>query len=294
MASTVRRGAHAAITARSSGLLAWLVRGVTTRRMEIRLLGPVEVRDGERVVPLPRRQQRALLAALALRAGEVVSTDRLVADLWGETRSRFGDRVASEHRCGIAQAARAGRPRHAGARLPARRAARSRRQPPLRTAAQGSTRRGAGGQGPAAERSARALARARARRPRRRGLRAPRGRAPRRAAGDGAGGPHRRRARARPARRARRGARAPRRRPPAARSLPRPADARALPLRPPGRGARGLPRLRGSRAPTSSGSTPRPSCRSSSGGSCARIPSSTHRQRSQRIRRHGRSRSSGS
>jgi DNA-binding SARP family transcriptional activator len=52
--------------------------------MEIRLLGPLEVQDGDRVVSLPRRQQRALLAALALRAGEVVSTDRLVADLWGE------------------------------------------------------------------------------------------------------------------------------------------------------------------------------------------------------------------
>ena len=52
--------------------------------VEIRLLGPLEVRDGDRVVSLPRRQQRALLAALALRAGEVVSTDRLVADLWGE------------------------------------------------------------------------------------------------------------------------------------------------------------------------------------------------------------------
>ena len=52
--------------------------------MEIRLLGPLEVRDGERVIDLPRRQQRALLAALALRAGEVVATERLVADLWGE------------------------------------------------------------------------------------------------------------------------------------------------------------------------------------------------------------------
>ena len=52
--------------------------------MEIRLLGPIEVRDGERTVPLPRRQQRALLAALALHAGEVVSTDRLIAALWGE------------------------------------------------------------------------------------------------------------------------------------------------------------------------------------------------------------------
>ena len=53
--------------------------------MEIRLLGPLEVSHGGNVLVLPRRQQRALLAALALRAGEVVSTDRLVADLWGES-----------------------------------------------------------------------------------------------------------------------------------------------------------------------------------------------------------------
>jgi DNA-binding SARP family transcriptional activator len=52
--------------------------------VQIRLLGPLEVRDGERVIPLPRRQQRALLAALVLRVGQVVSTDRLIADLWGE------------------------------------------------------------------------------------------------------------------------------------------------------------------------------------------------------------------
>src|SRR5687768_1092835 len=52
--------------------------------VEIRLLGPLEVRDGNGVIVLPRRQQRALLAALALRPDEVVSTDRLVADLWGE------------------------------------------------------------------------------------------------------------------------------------------------------------------------------------------------------------------
>jgi DNA-binding SARP family transcriptional activator len=52
--------------------------------VEIRLLGPLEVRDGGVTFTLPRRQQRALLAALALRAGETVPTDRLVADLWGE------------------------------------------------------------------------------------------------------------------------------------------------------------------------------------------------------------------
>jgi DNA-binding SARP family transcriptional activator len=52
--------------------------------VEIRLLGSLEVREGEHVLDVRRRQQRALLAALALRAGEVVSTDRLIVDLWGE------------------------------------------------------------------------------------------------------------------------------------------------------------------------------------------------------------------
>jgi DNA-binding SARP family transcriptional activator len=51
--------------------------------MEFRLLGPVGVlRDGV-VLPLPRRKQRALLAALLLRPGETVPVDRLVDQLWG-------------------------------------------------------------------------------------------------------------------------------------------------------------------------------------------------------------------
>ncbi len=52
--------------------------------LEFRLLGPLEVRDGERLVALPRQKQRALLAALLLRAGQVVARDRLIDDLWGE------------------------------------------------------------------------------------------------------------------------------------------------------------------------------------------------------------------
>jgi class 3 adenylate cyclase/tetratricopeptide (TPR) repeat protein len=52
--------------------------------VEVKLLGPLEVRIDERVVELRRPKQRALLALLALRAGEVVSTDRLVDELWGE------------------------------------------------------------------------------------------------------------------------------------------------------------------------------------------------------------------
>jgi DNA-binding SARP family transcriptional activator/tetratricopeptide (TPR) repeat protein len=51
--------------------------------MQFLLLGPFEVRDGERVVPVPRRKHRALLALLVLRAGERVSTDALLEELWG-------------------------------------------------------------------------------------------------------------------------------------------------------------------------------------------------------------------
>src|SRR4051812_25210805 len=52
--------------------------------MDFRILGPIEVADGDRVVPLPRPKQRALLAVLLLNAGKLVSTDRLIDELWGE------------------------------------------------------------------------------------------------------------------------------------------------------------------------------------------------------------------
>ena len=49
-----------------------------------RILGPLEVLADGRPVRLGGPQQRALLALLLLGANRVVSTDRLVADLWGE------------------------------------------------------------------------------------------------------------------------------------------------------------------------------------------------------------------
>jgi DNA-binding SARP family transcriptional activator len=52
--------------------------------LEFRILGPLEVLDGDRAVALPRGRARALLARLILDAGNVVSTDRLISDLWGE------------------------------------------------------------------------------------------------------------------------------------------------------------------------------------------------------------------
>ena len=52
--------------------------------MEFRLLGPLEVLEGGRVVPVGGSKQRALLAVLLLHANEVVSRDRLIDELWGE------------------------------------------------------------------------------------------------------------------------------------------------------------------------------------------------------------------
>jgi len=52
--------------------------------MEFRVLGPLEARDGERTMSLGGARQRALLAILLLHAGEVVSVDRLIDELWGE------------------------------------------------------------------------------------------------------------------------------------------------------------------------------------------------------------------
>src|SRR5262245_58145764 len=53
-------------------------------RLEVKLLGPVEVTIGGRRVEMRRRMQRALLAVLALDVNRVVSTDRLIDALWGE------------------------------------------------------------------------------------------------------------------------------------------------------------------------------------------------------------------
>jgi DNA-binding SARP family transcriptional activator len=52
------------------------------QRIEFRVLGPFEVSMEGRALELRRRKQRALLALLLLHAGEVVSTDRLIEELW--------------------------------------------------------------------------------------------------------------------------------------------------------------------------------------------------------------------
>ena len=53
--------------------------------MEFRLLGPLEVVEHDRVLVLGGGRQRALFAMLLLHANEVVSADRLIDGLWGQT-----------------------------------------------------------------------------------------------------------------------------------------------------------------------------------------------------------------
>lgn len=53
-------------------------------RLDFRILGPLEVLDGERALSLSGRKQRALLALLLTHANEAVSTDRIADELWGE------------------------------------------------------------------------------------------------------------------------------------------------------------------------------------------------------------------
>ena len=52
--------------------------------MEFRILGPLEVWDGGGEVFLGGAKPRALLAGLLLHPNEVVPTDRLIDELWGE------------------------------------------------------------------------------------------------------------------------------------------------------------------------------------------------------------------
>jgi DNA-binding SARP family transcriptional activator len=53
--------------------------------VEFRILGPLEVRRDGRPVRIAGAKERALLAILLLRAGEPVSVDRLIDELWGDS-----------------------------------------------------------------------------------------------------------------------------------------------------------------------------------------------------------------
>jgi len=58
--------------------------------MDFGILGPLQIRDGDRELRLTGGKQRAVLAILLLHAGEVVSSDRLIDDLWGDEPPESG------------------------------------------------------------------------------------------------------------------------------------------------------------------------------------------------------------
>src|SRR6188508_2466193 len=61
-----------------------MLRSATATRssMDFRILGPLEVEEDGRQIPLGGEKQRALLALLLLSRGRPVSTDRLIDEIW--------------------------------------------------------------------------------------------------------------------------------------------------------------------------------------------------------------------
>jgi DNA-binding SARP family transcriptional activator len=65
--------------------------------VEFRILGPLEVCEQGSPLALGGARQRALLALLLTRANEVVSTDRLIDELWGERPPKAADNALQYH-----------------------------------------------------------------------------------------------------------------------------------------------------------------------------------------------------
>jgi predicted ATPase/DNA-binding SARP family transcriptional activator len=65
--------------------------------MEFRLLGPLEVVDGDEVVEIAGSKRRVVLALLVLRANEVVRSERLIDELWGERAPRNAAAALHNH-----------------------------------------------------------------------------------------------------------------------------------------------------------------------------------------------------
>lgn len=65
--------------------------------MEFRLLGPVEVEDAGEPLPLGGRQRKTLFSLLLVQAGEPVTTDQLVGELWGDNQPSTARKTVQAH-----------------------------------------------------------------------------------------------------------------------------------------------------------------------------------------------------
>jgi DNA-binding SARP family transcriptional activator/streptogramin lyase len=65
--------------------------------MDFRILGPLEVLDNDRVLDVGGGKQRSVLALLLLHANEVVSSDRLIEELWPEEPPPSAPKIVQAH-----------------------------------------------------------------------------------------------------------------------------------------------------------------------------------------------------
>jgi DNA-binding SARP family transcriptional activator len=70
---------------------------LASSEVEFRILGPLEVVERGRALPLGGARQRTLLAVLLTRANEVVSSDRLIDELWGAEPPRTAANALQYH-----------------------------------------------------------------------------------------------------------------------------------------------------------------------------------------------------
>ncbi|MFI6504050.1 BTAD domain-containing putative transcriptional regulator [Nonomuraea typhae] len=75
----------------------------------IRLLGPVVAQDGAREVELGPARQQAVLAMLATRTGEPVTTDAVIDGVWGESAPRSAPQNVHTYVAGLRRALEPGR-----------------------------------------------------------------------------------------------------------------------------------------------------------------------------------------
>jgi YVTN family beta-propeller protein len=73
--------------------------------MEFRILGPLEVRhDGEGRIPLGAGKQRAALAILLLHPNQVLTTERLIDELWGDSPPKAARKALHVYVAGLRKA----------------------------------------------------------------------------------------------------------------------------------------------------------------------------------------------
>jgi DNA-binding SARP family transcriptional activator/ABC-type branched-subunit amino acid transport system substrate-binding protein len=96
--ASVEKAARGALTGRCQppDRGSWYGRALATG-LEFRVLGPLEVRDGGRRLHLGGVRQRSVLAILLLDAGAVVSSDRLIEELWPGDRPDDAQTALQQH-----------------------------------------------------------------------------------------------------------------------------------------------------------------------------------------------------